>query len=257
MFITSGLPTMNVLQNFFSPVRQLWSIVFSRDVSLCRDEGSLRIVLADPSVPAGAPRPPSREQIKKQKEAQELALMQKQLAELLDLGSATRHTMRHLVFVEQALEKKGLRALHKLPLEVLERALDQFEGLVTNWSPAGLASLRSKMAVAIIDREHMDPDAEADAYNTSAVVESAPQPTARPQVDAGSDTTEITDADALAAAYAALGVVGVSSGDVQTQVELGSPSARAVTREQGRSGPAAAESEAGTLQFRLRELQQH
>jgi hypothetical protein len=251
---------MNVLQKVFSPVRQIWALVFSRDVSLCRDEGSLRIVLAEAGASPGAPRPPTREQIKLKKEAQELALMRQQLADLLDLGNSTRHTMRHLVFLEQALAKKGLRALHKLPLDVLERALEQFEGLVTNWSPAGLASLRSKMAVAIIDREHMDLDAEADAYNTSAVMEAAPrapQACLRPEAEAPMHSAEITDEDALAAAYAALGVGTVNSSDVQTQVELGSPSARAVTRVQSRAAPASSESDASTMQFRLRELQQH
>jgi hypothetical protein len=241
---------MNVLQKLFSPVRHLLAVFFSHDVSLRRDEGSLRIVLAQPDGPPGTPRPLTREQIKLKKEAQELALMREQLAELLDASASSRGALRHLVFVEQALAKKGLRALHKLPLEVLQRALDQFEGVVTNWSPAGLASLRSKMAVAIIDREHMDPDAEADAYNTAAVMDALPsEPTpAEVQADSGHDD------EALAAAYAALGVG--QAGPVETQVELGSPSARAVTRavvrEQTQAAPLSPEA---TMEFRLRELQ--
>jgi hypothetical protein len=241
---------MNVLLRLFSPVRHMLAVFFSHDVSLRRDEGSLRIVLAEPDGPPGTPRPLSREQIKLNKEAQELALMRQQLAELLDASASSRNALRHLVFVEQALAKKGLRALHKLPLEVLQRALDQFEGVVTNWSPAGLASLRSKMAVAIIDREHMDPDAEADAYNTAAVMDALPsEPTlAEAQADNGNDD------EALAAAYAALGVVQACP--VETQVELGSPSARAVTRavvrEQTQAAPMSPEA---TMEFRLRELQ--
>jgi hypothetical protein len=76
-----------------------------------------------------------------------------QLAVVLDEVPETRETLRHLVFLEHALKKKGLKALKKMPLDVLRRALEQFEGLVTNWSPEGLANLRSKMAVTVIDRE--------------------------------------------------------------------------------------------------------
>jgi hypothetical protein len=128
----------------------------------------------------------------------------------------TRQTMRHLVFVEQALAKKGLKALHKLPLDVLQHALAQLEGLVTNWSPVGLASLRSKMAVAIIDRDHLDHDAEADVYRTAAVLDApCPRPVCAPESALGP-----SDDDALAAAYAALGAV--APGAVETQSELGS-----------------------------------
>ena len=40
--------------------------------------------------------------------------------------------------------------------------------VVTNWSPVGLASLRSKMAVAIIDRDHRNPANEDEVYRTAA-----------------------------------------------------------------------------------------
>ena len=104
-----------------------------------------------------------------------LLLMLLQLAHVLADGPDTRSTLRHLVFVEHALNRKGLRALDKLPVDVLQRALEQLEGVVSNWSPVGLANLRSKMAVAIIDREHMDPEAEAEHYRTSMPME-APEP---------------------------------------------------------------------------------
>ncbi|MCK7490381.1 MAG: hypothetical protein MZW92_00100 [Comamonadaceae bacterium] len=95
--------------------------------------------------------------------------------------------------------RRGFEALHKVPLDVLQRALEQLEGLVVNWSPAGLANLRSKMAVAVIDREHMDPaKPKADAYRTSAVVDATPA-RRKPKTPSRSDD------EALAAAYAALG----------------------------------------------------
>lgn len=184
---------------------------------------------------------PSRAELALKKDSAELALMLQQLRALLAELPQARQTLRHLVFVEQALAKKGLRALHKLPLEVLQRALEQLEGLVTNWSPTGLASLRSKMAVAIIDREHMDPDAEADAYRTVAVLDAEPLQEPLPQVES------CTDDDALAAAYAALGSLAPETAAVELHSELGSPSARAVAPPPARAGDG--------VEIRLRELQ--
>ena len=105
---------------------------------------------------------------------------------------------------------------------MLQRALEQLEGLVTNWSPVGLANLRSKMAVAIIDREQMDPEAEADAYRTAAVLD-AEEEEAEPPAD---EVEPESDDDALAAAYAAMG--NFAPATVEIQPELGSPSARAL-----------------------------
>jgi hypothetical protein len=138
----------------------------------------------------------------------------------------TRATLKQLVFVEHALQKKGLRALHKLPLPVLQKALEQFEGLVTNWSPAGLANLRSKMAVAIIDREHHDPSKEADAYRTAAVAEFEDVLPSQP-MEACPEVQSISDDEALAAAYAALGSMA-PAGVIELQGELGSSSTRAL-----------------------------
>ncbi len=112
---------------------------------------------------------------------------------------------------------------------------------MTNWSPVGLASLRSKMAVAIIDREHMDPEAEADAYRTAAVLDVEPRGPALPEV------TDRSDDEALAAAYAALGDMAPSSG-VEFQGELGSRSARSVAAPVPRHSETAGD-------IRLRELQ--
>ncbi len=225
---------MNALVRLVQPLRSAMAAFFSHDLALRRAEDGVRIVLEERPRP-GRPRPPTRAEVTAAKDAQDLALMREQLAALLDELPETRATMRHLVFVEQALKKKGLRTLHKLPLDVLQRALDQLEGLVTNWSPVGLASLRSKMAVAIIDREHMDPDAETDAYNTAAVLEPLQvEPAAAPAVSARSDD------EALAAAYAALGDFAVapveSASDpgpetVAMQGDLGSPSTRALARQ--------------------------
>ena len=235
---------MSAMLRFFSPLRHAALAFFKHDVALRRDPEGVHIVLEDRPNTPGKPKPPSRADAAKRKEREELALMLEQLRELLDELPETRSAMRHMVFVEQALAKKGLRALHKLPLDVLQRALEQFEGLVTNWTPVGLASLRSKMAVAIIDREHMDPEAEADAYRTAAVLDVAPEPPASQQAEPEEDCR--SDDEALAAAYAALG--NMAPEGVQTQAELGSQSARAMAPALPRHGQHAGE-------ISLRELQ--
>jgi hypothetical protein len=244
---------MSIFHRLISPMRHAADIVFRQDVCLRREEGVLRIVLDEPKGSTRV-RPPTREELKRRKDKQELALMQQQLASLLDELPETRQTLRHLVFVEQALAKKGQRALHKLPLDVLEKALPQLEGLVTNWSPVGLAALRSKMAVAIIDREHMDLDAEADGYHTSAVLDavmheaSEPTPASLPQPEAAYSNSD--DEEALVAAYAALGVMAPA--EVQTQGELASPAARGMARQAARGG--ARENAIPGLEIRLLEL---
>jgi hypothetical protein len=241
----AGTPdTMTFFQRLTAPLCEVAHVVFRQDVHLRRDAGRLRVVLDEPKGSTRA-RIPSRAELKVRKDSQELALMREQLATLLDQSPRTRQTMRHLEMVERALEKKGQRALHKLPLEVLEKALAQLEGMVTNWSPVGLAALRSKMAVAIIDREHMDPDAEADAYRTSAVLETMPDEPQQPEVQ------QEADEDALAAAYAALGVV--SPVQVETQGELSSPAGRQQARDAARAQSRAAPGLPG-LEIRLLDL---
>lgn len=199
---------------------------FRNDIELKRDPSGVKVVLqAQPPKPS---KRQTREQEAAKRETQELQLMRDQLAALLDELPETRSALRHLVFVEHAIAKRGLKALHKVPLDVLEKALLQLEGLVTNWSPAGLAGLRSKMAVAIIDREHRNPEAEADAYRTAAVMDSLPAEADTPQPDGNED-------EALAAAYAALGHLAPVAADVEVQSELHSPSARGVGREAARA----------------------
>lgn len=224
---------MSAILSFFRPIRHVAAAIFKRDLAVRRDEGGLHLVLVESVIdeqtrPKRAPRevPVDRDR----KQHQELALIRAQLAALLNEQPETRHTMRHLVFVEQALGKAGLKALHKLPLDVLQRALDQLEGLVTNWSPEGLANLRSKMAVAVLDRENRDPDANGDAYRTAAVLDTVQVA----HLEIGADGDE----QALAAAYAALGSAAPVAGAVEMQGELGSRSAKAVAAPNSRVGAA-------------------
>lgn len=213
---------MSTFHRLLDPLRQAATTFFRHEITLRRGEHGLHLALELKAANGAAGRRPSAAEQAAEKAAVELALMQEQLRALLSELPETRRTLRALVAVEQALAKKGLGALRRLPLDVMRRALNQFEGLVTNWSPVGLANLRSKMSVAIIEREHMDPEAEADAYRTAAVLDTDPD-------ESGSDGAQMAcDGDALAAAYAALGQFAPSA--LEMQPELGSPSARVVTQ---------------------------
>jgi hypothetical protein len=230
---------MTTLSRWLAPVRQLASAFFRHDLALQRKQGQVQIVLA-PRPAASESKKEARSDAERRRRHEELMLVRTELAALLNELPETRSTMRHLVFIEQALAKKGLKVLHKLPLDVLQRAHEQLENLVINWSAAGLANLRSKMAVAIIDREHMDPDAEADAYRTAAVLDRDDE---MPKLPAAEAAPPRDDEEALAAAYAALGHLapgGPDAGDAMTTVpgaillqgELGSASARALLKPQ-------------------------
>lgn len=219
---------MSTLTRWLAPVRDLAAAFFRHDVRLKRERGQVHVVLAERNAAPKAAKP-NREESDRRRRHEEQMLVRTELAALLNELPETRATMRHLVFVEQAIAKKGLKILHKLPLDVLQRAHEQLENLVTNWSPAGLANLRSKMAVALIDREHMDPDAEADAYRTAAVLDvDKGEAAAHPDVPARSDD------EALAAAYAALGTLAPAPATVEMQGELGSTSARELLRPAAR-----------------------
>ena len=256
---------MSILHRWLAPLRHGAAAFFRHDVTLKRESGQLHVVLAERK--AATPVKAERAESERRRRHEETMLVRTELAALLNDLPETRSTMRHLVFVEQAIAKKGLKVLHKVPLPVLKRAHEQLENLVINWSAAGLANLRSKMAVAIIDRENMDPDAEADAYRTAAVIDHGagePPATDLPELNELAQLCE-EDADntdglasarqlpgdedaALAAAYAALGELAPSTPEtfdnqgpprerftVQLQGELGSASARALRARDSRS----------------------
>ncbi len=233
---------MGLFVNLLNPLRHAAAAFFKYDLALKHDATGLHVALEHrPQAQARRDAGHDRQTAAANKQQQELALVLQHLSALLAEVPESRSTLRHLVFVEQAVQKKGLRALHKLPLEVLQRALEQLEGLVTNWSPAGLANLRSKMAVAILDREHMDPTLEADGYDTAAVLDIVPAVLSQPDVQV------VSDEDALAAAYAALGNMAPADG-IEFHTELGSPSAKALAPSLPRHGESAGE-------IKLRELQ--
>jgi len=177
-----------MLTQLFDPLQRAAIAFFKHDVALRRTNGSVQLVLQQRG---GPPPKPTR---------QELALIKEQ-QDLAGLPQA-RQSVPHLLFVQRALAKQGLEALHTLPLDVLRSALAQLERLVTNWSPEGLANLRSKMAVSIIDRGRVEVAGEGAASPTAAVLDAASS-----QLPSLGEVSELgcDDEEALAAAYAALG----------------------------------------------------
>lgn len=175
-------PPMELVRKTLRPIGHAARLFFRKQLRL-QVRGGLRLIWEDPEVR----RPPSRQEVQAAREQTELDLVLQQLAEALDADPDIRPSLRHLAYLEHALRQVGMRALYKVPLDVLRRAHEQFEGLVSNWEPRGLATLRSKMAVAVIDRETQDEDVEAEAYRTAAVLDSAPvRPVERPvAIDVG------------------------------------------------------------------------
>jgi hypothetical protein len=140
-----GSPLVRALR---APLRFVGDL-FARELRLERDGKNLNIKLASKASAAPAATkpqaPPSPAEI-------ELNQMRAELKKLLDVHPGTRRVMRHLVYFERALATDGLRALIEIPEEVLGTALEQLEKLVSNWSNRDLATLRSKMSVAVVNR---------------------------------------------------------------------------------------------------------
>jgi len=141
-----GSPLVRALR---APLRFVGDL-FARELRLERDGKNLNIKLASKASAAPAATkpqaPPSPAEI-------ELNQMRAELKKLLDVHPGTRRVMRHLVYFERALATDGLRALIEIPEEVLGTALEQLEKLVSNWSNRDLATLRSKMSVAVVNRQ--------------------------------------------------------------------------------------------------------
>ena len=220
---------MQLLSRLLTPLRLAVVAFFRHDIALRRSKAGIKVVLEErqPKVLGRAATAPDPELAKLRREA---AVMVLELQQLLQENGAARQTTRHLAFVNQALAKRGLTALDELPVNVLRKALHQFEGLVSNWAPVGLAALRSKMAVAVMKREAIPLECHVDASPPSGVMDSGLGVPGLPEVEVRSDD------EALAAAYAALGSLSPASGigigiDSERQGEPGSPSARTLAEQ--------------------------
>ena len=68
---------------------------------------------------------------------------------MLEQHPASRDLVRSLALVERTMQRSGFDGVDRLPQKVLARALTELERLVRDWSPVGLAELRSRLAVLV------------------------------------------------------------------------------------------------------------
>lgn len=153
---------MAILRKTASSLQRAAHLFFCCQLRI-RLRGGLRVELAERE--SGEARTSAEQEIVLQQA--EVGLMLQQLTHVLDGDPEIRPALRHLAYIEYALAQKGVRALYMVPLDVLNRAHEQLEGLVTNWEPRGLAGLRSKMAVAVMERE-AEGDGDLDAQDQPA-----------------------------------------------------------------------------------------
>ncbi len=104
-------------------------------------------------------------------ERQRVRFMRRDLYELLQQHPESRSLMRHLSLIERTMRRKGFEAVETLPVRVISKALVQLESLVRDWSPAGLAELRSRLAVVIKSRPLDAAREAAEAAEAAAISE--------------------------------------------------------------------------------------
>ena len=126
------------------PLRAVASLLLL-DVKMRRDGGAIHIVIGH-KAKAPLARTAAAQAVA------EAAPQIRALKRLLNQHALTRHTLRHLAYVERGLATKGLAALGEIPVEVLEVALAQLDAIVSNWSDRDLAEIRSRMAVSLKER---------------------------------------------------------------------------------------------------------
>jgi hypothetical protein len=122
------------------------------------DEGNITLGASEASL-----REQAREKVRKH-----VRHMKRDLHELLSQHPSSRQLMRHLATVERTLRTEGLTGFEALPVRVVATALTELERLVWDWSPTGLAELRSRMAVIVKNRPR-----PVEAPNAEATVAAA------------------------------------------------------------------------------------
>ena len=150
--------SMPVMRQMFRSARHAAHLFFRSQLSL-KLRGGVRLEFVD----SRGRRAESPAEAEARRQRAELGRMVGELAQCLDADPDIRPELRHLAYLETALRQQGLAALQTLPVDVLHKALDQFEGLVSNWAPTGLAMLRSKMAVAVNERSAEETSASVSA----------------------------------------------------------------------------------------------
>ena len=83
----------------------------------------------------------------------EAAMLSAALKGVLDRHPTSRSVLVHLGLLEKAMSRHGLKALEDMPPDMLQRAMSQFDTLVSDWSPAPLAALRAKIKTILLAHE--------------------------------------------------------------------------------------------------------
>lgn len=106
---------------------------------------------------------------------------------MLEQHPASRDLVRALALVERTLQRHGFEGVDRLPQKVLARALTELERLVRDWSPVGLAELRSRLAV-LVKNKPVRPEKAAPAES-----EGLEGPVSKISVFAGLDAAQPMD----------------------------------------------------------------
>jgi hypothetical protein len=184
----------------FGPLKRAARAFFVDELHLQRDERGLRVVLHGGQGPVLTAEERARQR-EEQRVQTELDAMRHDLAAVFDDIPGSRRALGHLAHVELQLREKGLALLDQVPLNLLRQALHELENAVSNWSSTGLATLRSKMAVAVRTRELNQSEHEQDVRLSRAQLP-------LPEVSESRVERSATDPDqaALLAAYGAVDV---------------------------------------------------
>lgn len=120
-------------------------------------------------------------------ERKQVRRMRADLFFMLEQHPASRDLVRALALVERTMQRSGFEGVDKLPQKVLARALVELERLVRDWSPVGLAELRSRLAV-LVKNKPIEPEKAAVAES-----ESPEGPASKISVFAGLDSAQPAD----------------------------------------------------------------
>ena len=120
-------------------------------------------------------------------EHKQVRRMRADLFFMLEQHPASRDLVRALALVERTMQRSGFEGVDQLPHKVLARALVELERLVRDWSPTGLAELRSRLAV-LVKNKPVEP-----AKAAAADSESPEGPASKISVFAGLDSAQSAD----------------------------------------------------------------
>ena len=114
--------------------------------------------------------------------------MRRDLYELMQQHPDARKVMRHLDLLERTLRTEGYAAVEIMPVRALASALAQLERLVWDWTPAGLAELRSRLSILVKTRRAEEKREIAAMPPTDVMPE-------RASGHVGSEMAEVTEVD--------------------------------------------------------------